>query len=238
MINRIFLWVVSTCAIIFLLTGFCYAQISDQEIVLEKKKTSHAAVDDFNYIIGAEDVLYVHVWKEKDLSVTTTVRMDGKISLPLIDDVMVAGLTTLQLKQILINFKENKMSNPSNFKFAKTDEWVSVEGNVATIGVSDYAQSQLSDIVYLEFLVEPGDDFSKGDSLVTLESVKAAADVSSPVSGKVVEINEALTDDFEAVNADPFGRAWMVKVELSDPSELDSLMTADAYTTYCEERDH
>ncbi len=130
------------------------------------------------------------------------------------------------------------MSNPSNFKFAKTDEWVSVEGNVATIGVSDYAQSQLSDIVYLEFLVEPGDDVAKGDSFVTLESVKAAADVAAPVSGKVVELNEALSDDFEAVNADPFGRAWMVKVEMSDPSELESLMSADAYTAYCEERDH
>ncbi len=130
------------------------------------------------------------------------------------------------------------MSNPSNFKFAKTDEWVSVEGNVATIGVSDYAQSQLSDIVYLEFLVEPGDEVAKGDSFVTLESVKAAADVSAPITGKVLEFNEALTDDFEAVNADPFGRAWMVKVEMSDPSELDALMTADEYAKYCEERDH
>ncbi|HSM26204.1 MAG TPA: glycine cleavage system protein GcvH [Anaerolineaceae bacterium] len=130
------------------------------------------------------------------------------------------------------------MSNPSNFKFAKSDEWISVEGNVGTIGVSDFAQSQLSDIVYLEFLVEPGDEFSKGDSLVTLESVKAAADVSSPVSGKVLEVNETLTDDFDAVNSDPFGKAWMVKVELSDPSELDALMTADEYTKYCEERDH
>lgn len=130
------------------------------------------------------------------------------------------------------------MSNPSNFKFAKTDEWVSVEGNVATIGVSDYAQSQLSDIVYLEFMSEPGDDVTKGDAVVTLESVKAAADVAAPVSGKVVELNEALSDDFEAVNADPFGRAWMIKIEMSDPSELDKLMSADAYTTYCEERDH
>ncbi len=130
------------------------------------------------------------------------------------------------------------MSNPSNFKFAKTDEWVSVEGNVATIGVSDYAQSQLSDIVYLEFLVDPGDDISKSGSLVTLESVKAAADVSSPVSGKVLELNEALTDDFEAVNKDPFGNAWMVKIELSDPSELEGLMSSDAYTKYCEEREH
>ena len=130
------------------------------------------------------------------------------------------------------------MSNPSNFKFAKTDEWVSVEGNVATIGVSDYAQSQLSDIVYLEFLAEPGDDVAKGDSVVTLESVKAAADVAAPVSGKVVELNEALSDDFEAVNADPFGRAWMIKIEMSDTSELEKLMSADAYTTYCKERDH
>jgi len=130
------------------------------------------------------------------------------------------------------------MTNPKNFKFAKTDEWVHVEGNVAKIGVSDYAQSQLSDIVYLEFLVEPGDEFSKSDSLVTLESVKAAADVAAPVSGKVVDLNEDLTDDFEAVNLDPFGRAWMVKIELSDPSELDALMSADEYTKYCEERDH
>lgn len=130
------------------------------------------------------------------------------------------------------------MANPSNFKFAKSDEWISVEGNVGTIGISDYAQSQLSDIVYLEFLVEPGDEISAGDSLVTLESVKAAADANSPVSGKVVEINEALADEFESVNADPFGKAWMVKLELSDPSELDSLMSADEYTKFCEGRDH
>lgn len=130
------------------------------------------------------------------------------------------------------------MSNPSNFKFTKTDEWVSVEGNVATIGISDYAQSQLSDIVYLEFLVDPGDDISKSASIVTLESVKAAADVSAPVSGKVVEINEALTDDFESVNTDPFGNAWMVKIELSSSAELDGLMSSDAYTKYCEEREH
>lgn len=130
------------------------------------------------------------------------------------------------------------MANPSNFKFAKSDEWISVEGNVGTIGISDYAQSQLSDIVYLEVLVEPGDEVSAGDSLVTLESVKAAADANAPVSGKVIEINESLADDFESVNADPFGKAWMVKVELSDPSELDALMSADEYTKYCEERDH
>lgn len=130
------------------------------------------------------------------------------------------------------------MSNPSNYKFTKSDEWASVEGNVAKVGISDFAQSQLSDIVYLEFLVDPGDEISKGDAVVSLESVKAAADVTSPVSGKVVEINEALADDFEAVNADPYGRAWMVKIEMSDSSELDSLMSLDDYSAYNEGRDH
>ncbi len=130
------------------------------------------------------------------------------------------------------------MKNPVGLKYTKSDEWVKVEGNVATIGVTDYAQSQLSDIVYLEFLVEVDDTLSQGDSIVTLESVKAAADVNSPVSGKVLKVNESLTDDFEAVNSDPFEKAWMVKLELSDPSELDSLLGADEYTQYCDHREH
>ncbi len=130
------------------------------------------------------------------------------------------------------------MNNPTNLKYTKADEWVKVEGNIATIGVTDFAQSQLSDIVYLEFLVDVDDEVSKGDALVTIESVKAAADVNCSVSGKVVELNEALSDEFESINADPFGKAWMVKVEFSDTSELDDLMDAAAYTKYCEEREH
>jgi glycine cleavage system H protein len=130
------------------------------------------------------------------------------------------------------------MSNPKEMKFAKSDEWVKVEGQIATIGVSEFAQSQLSDIVYLEFLVDIDDEVSKGDSLATLESVKAAADVSSPISGKVVALNELLLDEFETINSDPFGKAWMVKIELKDLSELDELMNADQYTKYCEEREH
>ncbi len=130
------------------------------------------------------------------------------------------------------------MSNPSNLKYAKSDEWIKVEGNIATIGITDYAQSQLSDIVYLEFLVDAGDEVSKGDTCVTLESVKAAADVSCPLSGKVTEINEALSDEFETVNSDPFGKAWMVKIEFSDASELDEYMTAEEYSKYNEEREH
>lgn len=130
------------------------------------------------------------------------------------------------------------MENPQALKYMKTDEWVKLDGNVATIGVTDYAQSQLSDIVYLEFLVEQDDEIKKGSAIVTLESVKAAADVNSPVSGKVVALNEALGDEFEVVNNDPFGKAWFIKVELSDPSELDSMLSADEYTAYCEDREH
>ena len=129
------------------------------------------------------------------------------------------------------------MSNPTNLKYTKTDEWIEVEGNIAKVGVTEFAQSQLSDIVYLEFLTEAEGDVAKGDAVVTLESVKAAADVTSPVSGKVVEINEALSDEFEAVNTDPFGKAWMVKVEISDVAELEEYMSAEDYTKYCEERE-
>ena len=130
------------------------------------------------------------------------------------------------------------MSNPKELKFAKSDEWVKVEGQIATIGVTDFAQSQLSDIVYLEYLVDMDDEISKGDSCATLESVKAAADVSSLVSGKVVALNEDLLNEFESINSDPFGKAWMVKIEIKDMSELDDLMDADKYTKYCEEREH
>lgn len=126
----------------------------------------------------------------------------------------------------------------TNLKYTKGDEWVRVEGNVAIIGVSDYAQSQLSDIVYLEFKLDAGDQVKKDTSFATMESVKAAADVNTPVSGKIVELNEALTDQFETINTDPFGAAWMVKIEMSDPKELDTLMDADTYKKYCEERGH
>jgi glycine cleavage system H protein len=130
------------------------------------------------------------------------------------------------------------MSNPNDLKYTKSDEWVKVEGTTGTIGVTDFAQSQLSDIVYLEFLIENDDEINAGSSCVTIESVKAAADVNSPITGKVTRINEALTDEFEFINSDPFGKGWMVKIEMADPSELDKLMDAAQYTKYCEEREH
>ncbi|HAD07337.1 MAG TPA: glycine cleavage system protein GcvH [Anaerolineaceae bacterium] len=130
------------------------------------------------------------------------------------------------------------MNVPANLKYAKSDEWVRVEGNIAVIGVSDYAQSQLSDIVYFEFKVDVGDTVTKDQSVATLESVKAAADVNAPVSGKVVELNQSLTDQFEVINSDPYGAAWMMKIEMADPSELDALLDAAAYEAYCQERGH
>lgn len=127
---------------------------------------------------------------------------------------------------------------PSDMKFTTSDEWVKVEGKIATVGVTDFAQNQLSDIVFVEVTVAVDDDVKKGSTCATLESVKAAADVTLPVSGKVVEINEDLPQTPELVNSDPYGKAWMVKIELSNPAELDSLMDAKAYEKNCEERSH
>jgi glycine cleavage system H protein len=130
------------------------------------------------------------------------------------------------------------MNVPSNLKYAKTDEWVKVEGKVATIGVSDYAQSQLSDVVYVEINVAVGDTVAKGKTVVTIESVKAAADVNAPISGRVIAINEDLSQTPEAVNSDPYGSAWMLKIEIENPADLDSLMDAAAYQAFCETRSH
>lgn len=118
---------------------------------------------------------------------------------------------------------------PTNLKHTQNDEWIRVEGNNGTIGISDYAQNQLSDVVYVEITVSVGDTVNQGDTCATLESVKAAADVYMPVSGKVVAINKEIANSPELVNSDPYGAAWLVKVELSDPSELDDLLDAAAY---------
>jgi glycine cleavage system H protein len=126
----------------------------------------------------------------------------------------------------------------TNLKYSSTDEWVKVDGKTATIGISDYAQSQLSDVVYVEIKVSDGEKVDKNAPLATLESVKAAADVNSPVSGKVIGTNEGLAQTPEVVNSDPFGAAWMVKIEISNPAELDGLMDAAAYEKYCEGRGH
>jgi glycine cleavage system H protein len=129
------------------------------------------------------------------------------------------------------------MKTPKGLKYAKTDEWVKVDGDKATIGISDFAQDQLSDVVYVELLVDEGDEVGKGDTVATVESVKAAADVNFPVSGTITAINEELADTPEVLNSDPYGTGWMIKMSLDDPSELDDLMDADAYEAYNEERE-
>jgi len=124
------------------------------------------------------------------------------------------------------------MNIPANMKYTENDEWIEVDGDAGKVGITDYAQDQLSDIVYVEILVAEGDTVSQGDSCATIESVKAAADVYMPVSGKVVAVNDDLPDTPEQVNSDPYGAAWMVQIELSDPSELDKLMDAAAYEAF------
>ena len=125
---------------------------------------------------------------------------------------------------------------PEDLKYQKTDEWVKVEDGIATIGIRDYAQDSLSDVVFVEFEIDVDDEVSVGESMATIESVKAAAEVVFPVSGKVIEVNQALIDTPEVLNESPYAEGWLVKVQVSDESELDKLMDAPAYDAYCQER--
>ena len=117
-------------------------------------------------------------------------------------------------------------------KYADSHEWVKVDGDVATVGISDYAQHALGNIVYVD-MPEVGDEVNQGEDFGAVESVKAASDLISPVSGEVVEVNEELVDKPELINEDAFNN-WIIKVKISDPSELDKLMDAEAYKKLCE----
>jgi len=128
------------------------------------------------------------------------------------------------------------MAYPQDLKFTKNDEWIRVEGDQATIGISDYAQQQLSDIVFFETTVGVGDAVAKGATCATVESVKAAAEVYLPVAGTVTAVNEALPANPEQINSDPHGAAWMVKIKIADPAELTNLLDAAGYQAYCQER--
>nr|WP_292596248.1 glycine cleavage system protein GcvH [Mesotoga sp. UBA6090] len=119
-------------------------------------------------------------------------------------------------------------------KYAATHEWISVEGKTATVGISDHAQDHLGDIVYVD-LPEVGKSLKKGDVFCTIESVKAASDIYAPISGKVIEVNEELDSSPEKINNDAEGAGWIAKIEMSNESELDSLMDLEAYKKHCEE---
>ena len=124
------------------------------------------------------------------------------------------------------------MSNvPENLHYSKDHEWVRVDGNVAIIGITDYAQNSLGDVVYVE-LPKTGDEFSANESFGSVESVKAVSEMFTPVTGEVLEINEALTDEPETVNSDPYGDGWMIRLRMSNPGEVDSLLTAAEYEDF------
>lgn len=121
------------------------------------------------------------------------------------------------------------MAVPSEFKYSKDHEWVKIENNVATIGITEYAQNELGDIVFVE-LPETDDELNEGDTFGSVESVKTVSELYAPISGKIVEVNEELEDSPESVNESPYEKAWMVKIEISDDSQLEELLSADQYS--------
>jgi len=128
-------------------------------------------------------------------------------------------------------------TTPADSRYAKTHEYVHLEGDVATIGITDYAQKELGDVVFVE-LPTVGSQLEAADELGSIESVKAVSELFAPVTGEVVEVNEALKEKPELVNTDPYGDGWMIKVKLSDPSEFDELMSAEEYEEYVETESH
>lgn len=128
-----------------------------------------------------------------------------------------------------------KWKTPDDLKYAKTDEWLRIDGDEGTIGISDYAQDALNDVVFVE-LPEVGAKLGKGEAFGVVESVKAASDVNMPVGGTVTAVNTAVTDTPETINTDPYGEAWLIKIKLDDAGEAADLMDAAAYDAYCETR--
>ena len=123
------------------------------------------------------------------------------------------------------------MAYPANYHYTKEHEWVEAKDGIATVGITDYAQSELGDVVFVE-LPQPGAKLSKGKSLGTVESVKAVSEIYAPASGEVIEANGELQNKPETINSDPHGAAWLVKIKLASPAELDGLMDGAAYEAY------
>jgi len=128
------------------------------------------------------------------------------------------------------------MNFPKDLKYTKDHEWARVDSSVAIVGITDFAQEKLGSIVFVE-LPPSGKSVKKGETVVTVDSVKAVAEVYSPLSGQVEEANESLKDTPEFINQDPYGQGWMVKIKTSDPAELDTLMTPEAYQAFVAEEE-
>ena len=120
---------------------------------------------------------------------------------------------------------------PEDLHYSKDHEWIRVEGDVGTIGITDYAQNSLGDVVYVE-LPKVGDKFDAHESFGSVESVKAVSEIFTPVAGEITEVNEALQDEAEKVNTDPYGDAWMIRIRMSNPGEVDSLLNAAEYEDF------
>jgi len=123
------------------------------------------------------------------------------------------------------------MAHPSDRTYSEEHEWVIIDGDIATVGISDFAQDQLGEVVYVD-LPSAGDTLATGDSFGEIESVKSVSELFAPISGEIVDVNAAIADAPETVNADPHGAGWMVKVKISDASEIDALMSADEYDAF------
>jgi len=130
------------------------------------------------------------------------------------------------------------MNTPVDLKYSESDEWVRVDGDIATIGITDFAQEQLNDIVFIELIITKDELLKKDDKLGDIESAKSHAEILSPISGKVIDTNTTLSDDLSIINKDPFGQGWMCKIQILDKNELNNLMDASAYQKYCEGREH
>jgi glycine cleavage system H protein len=128
-----------------------------------------------------------------------------------------------------------EIKTPSDLKYTKNDEWVKLDGDTATIGISDYAQDALNDIVYVEF-PDVGATFKQGATFGVVESVKAASDVFMPIGGTVTEVNSGLEDNPETINTDPYEKGWLVKIKVADAAEANSLMDSAAYIEFCKNR--
>ena len=129
------------------------------------------------------------------------------------------------------------MTNPSDLKYSKDHEWVKTEGDIVVVGVTDFAQKQLTDIVFVE-LPEKGKKVERDKPMAVIESVKSVSDVICPVTGEIIEVNESLKDNPDTINKDPYGEGWIVKIKLANKGELDSLISAEEYEKITEAEKH
>jgi len=129
------------------------------------------------------------------------------------------------------------MENPENLKYTKEHEWVKLEEDIATMGITDFAQNQLTDIVFVE-LPKKGKKVEQFEQIAVVESVKSVSDIFAPLSGEIIEVNEKLKDNPETLNKDAFGEGWIAKIKIKDKKELDNLMSADDYTKFVKKEKH